>query len=282
MTFSHYAGVAIVPTLSRIVLCAIFITAGFMKFKDTDFTAEQAATLRTLGVSVSPKATPATPATSPTARRNHAGDVEFKLASFHQATGDAPTTAPETDSPAASPEVPPQTPPAVSETPPSPSDPTTTAPTDTAGTAASSAVAGGGGGGEMFTASSMHHVTLMLHAKGWPRPVLQAWLAAMTELVAGALLAIGLFSRLWGFALAVVMGVAFYLTSWPALGAAHFSLFKLFENPMAMSTLEIQSALFVLAFGIFLTGPGPISLDRLLFGGRTEVVEVAEIKAERH
>jgi uncharacterized membrane protein YphA (DoxX/SURF4 family) len=281
MTFSHYAGVAIVPTLSRIVLCAVFITAGFMKFKDADFTAEQAATLRTLGVSVSPKATPATPATSPTARRNHSGEVEFKLASFQQATDDVPATEPDSDSPPASPEITPQTPSEVSATAPSSSDPTTPAPSETAATAPNSAAAAGG---ETFTASAMHHITLMLHAKGWPRPVLQAWLAAMTELVAGALLAIGLFSRLWGFALAVVMGVAFYLTSWPALSAAHYSLFALAAdpNPLAMASFGLQSALFVLAFGIFLTGPGPISLDRLLFGGRTEVVEVAEIKTERH
>jgi uncharacterized membrane protein YphA (DoxX/SURF4 family) len=109
-------------------------------------------------------------------------------------------------------------------------------------------------------------------------------MAAMTELVAGALLAIGLFSRLWGLALAVVMGVAFYLTSWPALVAVNYSLFALAAdpNPLALAGLSLQSALFVLAFGIFLTGPGPVSLDRLLFGGRTEIIEVAEVKTERH
>lgn len=133
---------------------------------------------------------------------------------------------------------------------------------------------------EMFQATRMHHITLMLHAKQWPRPVLMAWMAAMTELVAGALLAIGLFSRLWGFALACVMGVAFYLTSWPALVAVGFR--PLAMDPAQFSTTMLQSALFVLSFGVFLTGAGPLSLDRLLFGGRTEIVEVEEVSTVRH
>jgi uncharacterized membrane protein YphA (DoxX/SURF4 family) len=111
-------------------------------------------------------------------------------------------------------------------------------------------------------------------------------LLAFTELVGGSLLLIGLFSRVWGVGLAIAMGMAFYLTTMqtyfdigplrvgggmgPLNGAIGFDNFKLFN------TVFVQLGLFVLAFGVFLTGPGPLSFDRILFGGRREVVEVNE------
>jgi hypothetical protein len=62
------------------------------------------------------------------------------------------------------------------------------------------------------------------------------------------------------------MGVAFYLTTLPVLtGKGFFNL-----SPMESSTMFVQLSLFVLAFGVLLTGAGPLSLDRLLFGGRRE------------
>jgi uncharacterized membrane protein YphA (DoxX/SURF4 family) len=62
------------------------------------------------------------------------------------------------------------------------------------------------------------------------------------------------------------MGVAFYVTSLPDLldvGNVFTGLFKL---PLdVFNGMFTQLALFVLAFGVFLTGAGPISLDRAVF-----------------
>ena len=89
------------------------------------------------------------------------------------------------------------------------------------------------------------------------------WAAALTEFVGGVLIFIGLFARLWGLALAVVMLVAFYLTTWPSI--ANNGLIGHLENMQAASTGFLQMSLFVLAFGVFLTGAGALSLDRFLF-----------------
>jgi hypothetical protein len=59
------------------------------------------------------------------------------------------------------------------------------------------------------------------------------------------------------------MGVAFYLTSLDALIDT-----KLIDLPLrhdAYNGLFTQAGLFVLAFGLVLTGPGPLSVDRAIF-----------------
>lgn len=111
----------------------------------------------------------------------------------------------------------------------------------------------------------MHNVTLLVHGQGMAYPVYQAYLAVAAELVGGALILLGLFSRLWGLALAGVLAVAFWLTSWPILvagdpGSVLFSL-----SIEQFNRLFCQSGLFVLAFGVFLTGPGAVSIDRAIF-----------------
>ena len=55
MSFSQSAGIGLIPTLSRIVLCLAFASVGYNKVtRQVEFNAEQAATLQGLGVSVSP------------------------------------------------------------------------------------------------------------------------------------------------------------------------------------------------------------------------------------
>ena len=87
-------------------------------------------------------------------------------------------------------------------------------------------------------------------------------IAAWTEFVGGLLILVGLFTRLWGLALAGVMVVAFYTTSFNPL----------VESPLGhlatmggYKSVFIQLSFFVLAFGLFLTGGGALSLDRFLF-----------------
>ena len=77
---------------------------------------------------------------------------------------------------------------------------------------------------------------------------------------------VGLFSRVWGLGLAITMCTAFYVTSLPALLGVGNLFTGLFNLPMdAFNGMFTQLGLFVLAFGVFLTGAGPISLDRALF-----------------
>ncbi len=220
MSFSTFAGTAIVPTLSRIVLCAAFLPAGWNKVMDeTTFSGDDAQRLIQLGViDAEPQA--------------HIGlNRSIVPASFQdEAAGDdqAPDESPE-----------PQEQPAVT------ADEAETTP-DEPGT---------------YTAKPLHVITLMLDKAGWPAPVWMARLAAFTELVGGGLLFVGLFSRFWGLGLAIAMGVAFYLTSWNLLLDSHLFDLKVPD----FNRMFTQTGLFVLAFGVFLTGAGPISLDRALF-----------------
>jgi len=284
MTFSQYAGIAIVPTLSRIVLCAAFIATGYNKvFRYADFTAEEGAALQKLGVSLSKtamadgqdapwKIMPAayrqeTPATNGSLRNP-------VLDTAPQDAGDTPTTATQPGTVPAQGE--PVTPPvsgAGNGSGAGSSPATSTAPVIPSSTAP-------------FHDRSLYKLTVMLDKANFPQPYWMSWLAALTEFVGGCMLLIGLFSRVWGLGLAIAMSVAFYLVSmntFQMLGMSPLEWGKP-ENAFAFSTMVVQAALFVLAFGIFLTGPGPLSLDRILFGGQRveeEVVEVAEVKRVR-
>ncbi len=219
MSFSTFAGTAIVPTLSRIVLCAAFLPAGWSKvMTETTFSGEDAQRLIQLGViDAEPQA--------------HIGpNRSIVPASFQDdAAGDdqAPAESIEPEQPAVT----------ADEAATTPSEPGT------------------------YTAKPLHEITLMLDKAGWPAPVWMARLAAFTELVGGGLLFVGLFSRFWGLGLAIAMGVAFYLTSWNVLLDSHLFGLKVPE----FNRMFTQTGLFVLAFGVFLTGAGPISLDRALF-----------------
>jgi len=238
MTFSQYAGIAIVPTLARLVLAAMFLFAGYNKlFTRSDFeaTADEkgaANKLHEWGVDLTPKVAPPTPTTL------RMGQWSVIHASYRVESPQDTQSEPQ-----------PQSPPAAEQTPPAPSTqaPSNATPTLAPGT---------------YTAPTLYTLAIMLDSHQWYYPVVQAWLAALTEFVGGGMLLIGLFSRIWGLALAGVMGVAFYLTSLPALQKAP-SILEL--GHMESSTLFLQSALFVLALGVALTGAGPLSLDRLLF-----------------
>lgn len=234
MSFSSTAGTCIIPTLSRIVLCAAFLPGGYNKFKDVEFSGADAQKLIDLGVIDAPSQ-----ASLSTGR-------SIVLASFQD---DDPTTDP---TPAAVQDPPPAAAEVVEEvldlgedTPPAEAEAPAT------GT---------------YRAKGLHHVTLLVEKAGLPAPVWMARLTAFTELVGGGLLFVGLFSRVWGLGIAIVMGVAFYVTSLPALLGAGNLFTGLFNLPMDVFTgMFTQLGLFVLAFGVFLTGAGPISLDRALF-----------------
>jgi uncharacterized membrane protein YphA (DoxX/SURF4 family) len=120
-------------------------------------------------------------------------------------------------------------------------------------------------GGEPVKARQLYRVTLMVDKVGWQYPVALGWVAALTELVGGALLLVGLFARIWALGLAIAMGVAFYLTSLSSYAGA-IGFFR--DFPINdYNRFAAQAALFALAFGIALTGAGTLSFDRMMMRG---------------
>ncbi len=262
-SFSQFAATVIVPTLARLVLCAAFLSVGANKvFKEHTFDHEQAQRLHELGVPLTPVDL------TPMGQRDARSPV--RLASFgvmndDERRGGAPSDRPTRPAPGATP-VPADEPVDL------PNDrdpePGTVEPEPTA---AAPLVPGD------YRAASMHNITLLVDSAGWPYPVWMARIAAFTELVGGALLLVGLFSRIWGLGMAIAMGVAFYLVSMGVNQVHTMDPFTFAENIGAFNTLYSQAGLFVLAFGIFLTGPGPLSMDRALFAtGRSRSGDDAE------
>jgi putative oxidoreductase len=87
---------------------------------------------------------------------------------------------------------------------------------------------------------------------GIPYPELQAPFVASVELTCGALLCVGLFSRIAALPLIGTMVVAIATAQW--------------ENVDSLSALfGLEEFLYIVIFGwIFTSGAGPVSLDRLI------------------
>jgi uncharacterized membrane protein YphA (DoxX/SURF4 family) len=254
MRFSRFAGVSIIPVIARLVLAAAFIPAGLHKIKDQSvFQGEMARVLTDLGIGEQDVAM---------------AGATVRLVSMQEETGTGTDT--DTDADA---------------------DADTDADTD-AGADAGATEDGGAAGAGADTpvvpvrARALHGVTALLVMGGWPaewKPHWMAWLAGITELLGGVLLLVGFFSRIWGLGLATAMGFAFWLTSMSNLGEP--GLFTMAagiegaQDPFAMyNRLVGQLGLFVLAFGVLLTGPGPLSVDRLLFKRRGHEVQDLELE----
>ncbi len=80
---------------------------------------------------------------------------------------------------------------------------------------------------------------------GFPLPILFAWAAALSELIGGFCIAIGLATRLFSASLAVTMAVAFFV----AHGADPFQV------------KELSFVYLFYSIAIFLIGPGKWSVD---------------------
>lgn len=104
-----------------------------------------------------------------------------------------------------------------------------------------------------------------------PWPLYLAWAATLTEIIAAALLVIGLFTRLSALGLASIMAVAMWLTEiGPAIqaGTAQFGFLPNYGmmDP-AWQHLMLQFSLFASAMALFFLGAGAASLDAAIFGG---------------
>ena len=289
MKFSQVSGTCVVPTLSRLVLALAFIPAGYNKMMTTsEFDGAQAATLLGLGVNVE--------RIVEQARADGSGGSVI-LVGFRQDAGQEPKQVDDPEEVAEKPQSQAQDPAeeqARDEDPLEPGDEQNgeTGGADAAGEESSEPPApeetvepdaeadepaplsddapAGPSSAARYTAAAMHNVTLLCHGAGWPAPHRLALLAAITEFVGGLLLLVGFLSRVWGFGLAISMGVAFYLLSMRLNGVISMSPFAFAADIARFNALFAQLGLFVLAFGVFLTGPGPLSLDRILFRRDTD------------
>ena len=97
-------------------------------------------------------------------------------------------------------------------------------------------------------------------------PLYMAWAAALTELLAGALLLVGLFTRLGALLVCVVMLNAMWLTQFgPAIqsGSTFLGVLPAHEwwDPKPWTPLLWQFALLASGFALMLLGPGVLSVD---------------------
>ena len=98
-------------------------------------------------------------------------------------------------------------------------------------------------------------------------PITLAWAAAITELAAGVLIAIGLITRLSAISIAVIMLNAAWLTELgPAIQSGHTHLGFLPDYPVwdtnLWKPLLWQLSLFAGAIALALAGPGALAIDR--------------------
>jgi uncharacterized membrane protein YphA (DoxX/SURF4 family) len=112
-----------------------------------------------------------------------------------------------------------------------------------------------------LTQRGLYTLTLLADRARIPFPVEIAWAVAGVQLVGGACVVLGLFSRVWGLLMSVILAALFVTTSLPVIKAqGPFSLGAEQQN-----LVLAQLGLFVLALGAFLVGPGAMSLDRAIF-----------------
>jgi uncharacterized membrane protein YphA (DoxX/SURF4 family) len=260
MTFSQYAGTSIVPTLARLFLGMVFISLGWCQYNEyIDYSVEDAERLRALAVDIQGPGVDPAPTATPAA---YSGEAQIRTASLVQDPEQQdPPTEEETeaqDPPAESGEAT-QDPPAedttAQDSPTELVDPATTedlTPLDPSG---------------VCKAQRMHRITLAVDSRGlgqWAKLISLGTVVA--QMVAGILIVIGLFSRLCALVLVGAAGAAFYFSS--------MQLFNVVGNPLNLATIDHISKFnamsrhmgtFLLALLVLLAGPGPLSLDRLLF-----------------
>ena len=229
MSFSQSSASHFVPLLARVVLAAAFIPAGYAKITEKQtFSGDQAQILIDLEVVEKPG-----PAIVQQAAYQQPGSIRSAPSTrIAQAAEEQPV-------------------------------PTGDAPAESGKAPNGQSQAASGDSPLKVEARALHNITIMLHNHNWPDawfPNWMAWAAAVTELIGGGMILIGLASRICALGLACVMGFAFWMTSLATVKAQ----FPMIQHTDAFA----QAALFVLAFGIFLTGAGAVSLDRLFFHSR--------------
>lgn len=234
MSPSQFAATNILPLLARLVLCLAFLPQGWNNLmRDVEYTAHDAQRLRELGVRG---------ITDPDPRK---ADVALGAIRGWSVPGTqeppSGTAAPASAGASPPPTVPaPQAQDRPAERPSQPERLSPLAP---------------------LTQRGLYTLTLLADRARLPFPVEMAWAVAGVQLVGGACMLLGLFSRVWGLLMSVILAALFVMTSLPTIKSnGVFSLGAEQQN-----LVFAQLGLFVLALGTFLVGPGAMSLDRAIF-----------------
>lgn len=101
---------------------------------------------------------------------------------------------------------------------------------------------------KVFEAGMIDKMTASAREMGFPVPVVFAWAAALSELLGGILLALGLGTRVAAFFVFVTMGVAAFVR----------------HKADPLGDKEMALLYWTIALALMLTGPGGLSLDRML------------------
>lgn len=222
MSTSHTAAVHLVPLMARIVLCAAFLPMGYQKLFDR------------------------APIDAAQMARLEAMGWEWTPPARDGATA-VPSTPPAPSAPVTP--APDATKPAGAPDAATPAEPITTAPPSDRADAP-------------LTVRRLEMLAFVIADSGLPAPRVTAWLVAIIELVGGALVLIGLFTRLAALGLVGIMAGAIHTTSLAALMAHPF----IFGMPLPdYQRFFLQVGLLTLALGVLLTGPGGFSADRAIF-----------------
>lgn len=99
----------------------------------------------------------------------------------------------------------------------------------------------------------MDRLTGLVAQQGWPAPEAWAYLAKITELAGGLLIALGFLTRAAALACAGTMGVAIYM--------AHLD--DPFRDPAGGASWELAGLYLAAFLALLLTGAGRISIDGL-------------------
>ena len=119
---------------------------------------------------------------------------------------------------------------------------------------------------EIVTSRGVHRIVWLIHEKwpdlgGWGTFI--AWVAAVSQLVAGILLLIGLFTRFAALAICIATGTAIYLVSGDIHGMFGMNPFAWPHDSHRFIQLFAGLGLFTLSLGLLFSGAGSFSIDHL-------------------
>jgi uncharacterized membrane protein YphA (DoxX/SURF4 family) len=237
MTPSQFAATNILPLLARIVLCLAFLPQGWNNLmRDVEYTGKDAQRLRELGVRGVTDPDPKQADVALGAVRGM-GEWAQDEQSKSPAGGEPAPAAAVAPEPGAAPA------PAAA--------PTTTAPAPAPSRRPLAPL----------TQRGLYTLALLLDRAELPFAVEIAWAAAGVQLLGGACALLGMFTRVWGFLMSFMLAALFLITALPGIRAS--GLFSMTAEQQNL--VFAQRGLLVMSLGLFLIGPGAMSLDRAIF-----------------
>jgi len=255
MNPSQFAATNILPLMARIVLCVAFLPQGWNNLmRDVEYTGKEAKRLRELGVR---GVTDPAPAADADVALGAMRGWDARWEAFDARRQDPrPTSPPDGAAPAGAPGTITGNAPAAPSSAPAPA----AAPTPAAA-APVVPLAPSRSPLAPMAQRGLYTLALLADRAGLPFPVELAWGTATVQLVGGAGILLGMFTRVWGFLMSFMMAALFVITALPGLRDS-----GLFGMGAEQQNLVLaQLGLLVLALGTFLAGPGAMSLDRAIF-----------------